>query len=304
MDTTSSFRNGHTFPDDVYSLETIPSGYHTIYPEYFSNEPYLSSESAHGDGDLLLEPPLPYTEDYNTYYEAMADTEHLLSSNEYDAGPHQLQVSSLRYGDYSDLALGTNKINPTSSSHGQFQGTTSSTMSSEQAPQNQDPTHPESAKYDPLPSPRLSRPSHGKMEDKAPNQDIKVIKDKNLRPSKKYRGPPKALCSVFDGNIESLVKRKSRKPFTEEGKKKVEAVRNIGACFQCRFRKRTCEPKTPCQGCLNRAKNNMKDATALCQRNSPSESSASLSLARSTVYGPVHIPRSAYNRAELRELID
>jgi len=61
----------------------------------------------------------------------------------------------------------------------------------------------------------------------------------NKRAAKKSRGPPQALLTVFDSNIEPQSKRKCRKPFSEEGKKKVEAVRSVGACIQCRFRKRT-----------------------------------------------------------------
>lgn len=49
----------------------------------------------------------------------------------------------------------------------------------------------------------------------------------------------KPLLSVFDSAVEPKSKRKFRSEFTEEGKKKVDAVRAVGACIQCKFRKRT-----------------------------------------------------------------
>lgn len=48
-----------------------------------------------------------------------------------------------------------------------------------------------------------------------------------------------SLSSVFEVNVNSSLKRKTRSAFTPQGKKKVEAVRNVGACIQCKFRKRT-----------------------------------------------------------------
>lgn len=60
-----------------------------------------------------------------------------------------------------------------------------------------------------------------------------------MRATKKERGPPKSLTSVFPSNPSSEPQRKSRRPFSPEGKKKVEAVRSVGACVQCRTRKRT-----------------------------------------------------------------
>ena len=65
------------------------------------------------------------------------------------------------------------------------------------------------------------------------------------RPAKKSRGPPKSLLAVFDSNTEPTIKRNSRKAFSEEGKRKVEAVRSVGACVQCRFRKRTVSISSP-----------------------------------------------------------
>lgn len=48
-----------------------------------------------------------------------------------------------------------------------------------------------------------------------------------------------SLSSVFEVNMNQQPKRKARSAFTPQGKKKVEAVRNVGACVQCKFRKRT-----------------------------------------------------------------
>lgn len=60
----------------------------------------------------------------------------------------------------------------------------------------------------------------------------------NSRPTKKSKGPPKNLLTVFDSNIEPHARKKSRSAFSEEAKKKVEAVRRVGACTECRCRKR------------------------------------------------------------------
>ena len=67
----------------------------------------------------------------------------------------------------------------------------------------------------------------------------------NSRSAKKSKGPPKSLLTVFDSNIEPHTRRKSRSAFSEEGKKKVEAVRRVGACVECRFRKRTVSSHIP-----------------------------------------------------------
>lgn len=48
-----------------------------------------------------------------------------------------------------------------------------------------------------------------------------------------------SLSSVFEVNVSQQPKRKARSSFTPQGKRKVEAVRSVGACIQCKFRKRT-----------------------------------------------------------------
>jgi hypothetical protein len=57
--------------------------------------------------------------------------------------------------------------------------------------------------------------------------------------SKKLRGLPSSLITVFDANTKPHVKRNTRKSYSDEARKKVEDVRKIGACSQCRYRKRT-----------------------------------------------------------------
>ena len=59
------------------------------------------------------------------------------------------------------------------------------------------------------------------------------------RSAKKSKGPPKDSLNVFEVNPATPTRRKSRSVFNEETKKKVEAVRRLGACIECRFRKRT-----------------------------------------------------------------
>jgi hypothetical protein len=64
-----------------------------------------------------------------------------------------------------------------------------------------------------------------------------ISQDIASRPSKKRRGPPTSLLNTFNANDDQ--RRNSRKKFSDDGKKKIEAVRQLGACVQCRFRKRT-----------------------------------------------------------------
>ena len=60
----------------------------------------------------------------------------------------------------------------------------------------------------------------------------------NSRPTTASKGPPKNLLTVFDSSVDPHIRRRSRSAFSEEGKKSVEAVRRLGACTECRFRKR------------------------------------------------------------------
>jgi hypothetical protein len=64
-----------------------------------------------------------------------------------------------------------------------------------------------------------------------------ISQDIASRPTKKRRGPPTSLLNTFNANDDQ--RRNSRKKFSDDGKKKIEAVRQLGACVQCRFRKRT-----------------------------------------------------------------
>lgn len=83
---------------------------------------------------------------------------------------------------------------------------------------------------------KSSSHSQAPVQHKPTSHEVKEMKS---RTSKKSNGPPKSLLSVFDSKIDHQTKKKHRKSFTAEGKKKVEAVRSIGACTQCRSRKRT-----------------------------------------------------------------
>ncbi|KAF7894195.1 hypothetical protein EAF00_007709 [Botryotinia globosa] len=77
-----------------------------------------------------------------------------------------------------------------------------------------------------------------------------------------------SLSSVFEVNMNQQPKRKARSAFTPQGKKKVEAVRSVGACVQCKFRKRTCGINEPCMLCIRRA-GSLESAASLCTRESP-----------------------------------
>jgi hypothetical protein len=90
-------------------------------------------------------------------------------------------------------------------------------------------------------------PNSHKVSPKPDSTAAEPSSNINTRSTKKSRGPPKSSLTVFDSNLEPHTRRKSRSAFTEEGKKKVEAVRRVGACNECRFRKRTVGPLLPCQ---------------------------------------------------------
>jgi hypothetical protein len=65
----------------------------------------------------------------------------------------------------------------------------------------------------------------------------RISQDIASRPTRKRRGPPTSLLNTFNANDDQ--RRNSRKKFSDDGRKKIEAVRQLGACVQCRFRKRT-----------------------------------------------------------------
>ena len=88
------------------------------------------------------------------------------------------------------------------------------------------------------------RPSQDKKK-RTPNIPQSNVFRLDLRiPSISSAGPQpiasqESLSSVFEVNMNQPPKRKARSAFTPQGKKKVEAVRSVGACIQCKFRKRT-----------------------------------------------------------------
>ncbi|KAF7877176.1 hypothetical protein EAF04_000861 [Stromatinia cepivora] len=117
------------------------------------------------------------------------------------------------------------------------------------------------------------RPSEDKKT-RAPNiPQANVFKlDLRIPPISQPQSQPVAsqesLSSVFELNVNQPPKRKARSAFTPQGKKKVEAVRSVGACIQCKFRKRTCETSEPCMLCVRRA-GSVESAASLCTRESP-----------------------------------
>lgn len=88
------------------------------------------------------------------------------------------------------------------------------------------------------------------------------------QPKSQLVASQESLSSVFQVNANQPPKRKARSAFTPQGKKKVEAVRNVGACIQCKFRKRTCGTSEPCMLCVRRA-GSVESAASLCTRESP-----------------------------------
>ena len=105
----------------------------------------------------------------------------------------------------------------------------------EQRPAERFKTRTDSTSPGLLPPPK----SYTRVSESKHTQQKPSLQNINTRAPQKSRSPPKSLFSVFDSSTESLTRRRYRRAFTEEGKKKVEAVRNIGACAQCRARKRT-----------------------------------------------------------------
>lgn len=91
---------------------------------------------------------------------------------------------------------------------------------------------------------RTSSKSSSKTSSKTPSKAPPMLKSTEpptieVPKSKKLRGLPSSLITVFDANTKPHVKRNTRKSYSDEARKKVEDVRKIGACSQCRYRKRT-----------------------------------------------------------------
>ncbi|KAF7959489.1 hypothetical protein EAE96_001105 [Botrytis aclada] len=117
------------------------------------------------------------------------------------------------------------------------------------------------------------RPSHGKKPRTSNIPQSNVFKLDLRTPSISWAGSQpivsqESLSSVFEVNMNQQTKRKARSAFTPQGKKKVEAVRSVGACIQCKFRKRTCGTNEPCVLCIRRA-GSLESAASLCTRESP-----------------------------------
>lgn len=90
-----------------------------------------------------------------------------------------------------------------------------------------------------FPTEEASRPS-GSSSRKHSDSGKQPQQHNKMRSTKSSSGhPPKSQLSVFPSNPEPKAQRKQRKSFDEKEKKKVEAVRSIGACPQCKARKRT-----------------------------------------------------------------
>ncbi|KAH8667449.1 hypothetical protein BGZ60DRAFT_409296 [Tricladium varicosporioides] len=92
----------------------------------------------------------------------------------------------------------------------------------------------------------------------------------NPHQPKRFRGMPGTLVTVFDASTKPHIKRTTRKSYSDEARKKVEGVRRLGACIQCKFRKRTCGTGSPCNSCTNRSPDSAV-AKQICIRESPFE---------------------------------
>ncbi|KAI9860292.1 MAG: hypothetical protein M1813_006181 [Trichoglossum hirsutum] len=82
---------------------------------------------------------------------------------------------------------------------------------------------------------------------------------------------------VFHSNPNVPVRLRKRKSFGPQRKKEVSVVRQIAACIQCRFRKKTCGDKNPCISCIALG-GSMEIGYQLCFR-------STLMKARYTDYG-------------------
>ncbi|TGO36878.1 hypothetical protein BHYA_0112g00170 [Botrytis hyacinthi] len=97
---------------------------------------------------------------------------------------------------------------------------------------------------------KKQRPSQNKKARASNIPQWNVFKLDLRTPSASWAGSQpiasqESLSSVFEVNMNQQPKRKARSAFTPQGKKKVEAVRSVGACVQCKFRKRTCGTNEP-----------------------------------------------------------
>ncbi|TEY47311.1 hypothetical protein BOTCAL_0308g00050 [Botryotinia calthae] len=135
-------------------------------------------------------------------------------------------------------------------------------------------THRENDSNENVQYSRKKRRSSQDKKKRTPNIPQSNVFRLDLRiPSISSAGPQpiasqESLSSVFEINMNQPPKRKARSAFTPQGKKKVEAVRSVGACIQCKFRKRTCGTNEPCILCIRRA-GSVESAASLCTRESP-----------------------------------
>jgi len=212
--------------DADYPQEPVDTGYHSsTRSEYPYDNNLLASEPPYAENLTTGSVPSGYLFDnqYTTSYSATSTM---------DAPAAPLPMHGYDYSQqYSAYAP-----------HTSYEGV--STATSIAAPQNlaEDP-YAEPAYYD---TPRNSKfssspsaSSHGKLSYRNTHVADMERKSSNMRATKKAQGPPPSSLTVFPSKVDSSSRRKSRKQFTEEEKKKVEAVRSIGACNECRSRKRT-----------------------------------------------------------------
>ncbi|KAB8298891.1 hypothetical protein EYC80_001049 [Monilinia laxa] len=188
----------------------------------------------------------------------------------------QLQFQSLRAGPGSNGTISQTQLSPRSLDGNCRQISSESPYPSED-PQNRyavEERHSEHGNDENIEHCRKKRrPSEDKKMQTASMPQATVFKlDLRIASNSQAESQPVAsqesLSSVFEVNMNQQPKRKARSAFTPQGKKKVEAVRSVGACIQCKFRKRTCGTSEPCILCIRRA-GNVQSAVTLCTRESP-----------------------------------
>jgi hypothetical protein len=245
MDTLSYLStDSGSYADELYSQQNFYEGaYHNTYPAGFSYGLYPQSRDNTFEETDIVE-SIPFLFGDNSYPSYPRLTGHELSLNVQSEGfefvdfcqsnssSPPLAFSSLArppiqtFQNFDEATLATSVPIPLLQDAGNV------------TPWNQQ--HAERNSNSSIPLQRSSLPRNKPAKLPRPAQESpESSSTTSSKALKKSRGPPKCLLSVFDSNAEPQTKRKSRKAFTEEGKKKVEAVRMLGACIQCRFRKRT-----------------------------------------------------------------
>jgi hypothetical protein len=80
------------------------------------------------------------------------------------------------------------------------------------------------------------------------SQDVKAAASSNPQQALTTRSLEDCM-GLFDTTLTATKEKRRRKVFSAQEKKVVKSVRNVGACIQCKFRKKTVSPNCSCLNC-------------------------------------------------------